>query len=308
MSRHIKQRNSPCRNKIEGSGEQRARARSERRGATAPAPGYALLVVMAVAVLLLVSLTAALPSIFQEAQREREQELIFRGIQYARAIALFHRQFQRFPTNVKELLQTNGMRFLRQAYPDPMDRKGKWRFIHANAAGGLLDSKIQGAPNAPKPFGTPSGTSSSPSGSDNSQSDSQSQASSSSSSGSGSQANSPSSFFSSGSQQSSQSSSAFFGSGNEIIGALIVGVAATSHHESIRKWNNRTHYDEWEFLGVDLNLLGMSGVPGQGGTSGQPPGSTGSGGLSSGPGGLSSGPGGSMFPSSPPGPSTPSPP
>lgn len=256
--------------------------RSERRGATAP--GYALLVVMAVAALLLVSLTAALPSVYQEAQREREQELIFRGIQYARAIALFHRQFQRFPTNVKELLQTNGMRFLRQAYPDPMDRKGKWRFIHANAAGGLLDSKILGAPNTPKPLGTSSGTSSSPPGSDNSQSNSQSQ----------------SAFFGSSSQQSSEPSSAFFGSGNQIMGAFIVGVAATSHHESIRKWNNRTHYDEWEFLGVDLNLLGMSGVSGQAGTSGQRQGSSGFGGQSTGT-------GGSMFPNPPTGSSPPTP-
>jgi len=272
-----------------------------RRGATAPGSGYALLVVMAMAVLLLVSLTAALPSVYQEAQREREEELIFRGMQYARAIALFHRQFQRFPTNVKELLQTNGMRFLRQAYPDPMDRKGKWRFIHATAAGGLLDSKIQGAPNAPKPLGTSSETSPSPSGSDDSQLNSQPPSTSSSSFGSGSAANSPSSFFGSSSQQGSQSPSAFFGSGNEVVGAFIVGVAATSHRESIRKWNNRTHYDEWEFLGVDLNLLGMSGVPGQVGTSGQPRGSTGFGGQSSGTGGF-------MSPNPPPGTSTPSPP
>src|SRR5881296_3348279 len=74
--------------------------------------GYALLVLM-MTTILLVSLTVALPSIYLEGQREREEELIFRGNEYARAIALFHRQFNRFPRTVDELLRTNGIRFLR---------------------------------------------------------------------------------------------------------------------------------------------------------------------------------------------------
>lgn len=262
-------------NKGEGSRTQKDGLRYLPQCEGAPRGGYALLVVMATAALLLVSLTVALPSVYQEAQREREAELIFRGNQYARAIILFHRQFQRFPTSVKELLQTNGIRFLRQAYPDPMDPKGKWRFIHANAAGVLLDSKMQGPrPNAPNAsgtmFGTSPGTSQTAPGTGAAQPDSQS--------------------------TPSQSTSAFFGSDNQMVGAFIVGVAATSHRASIRVWNNRTHYDEWEFLGVDLNLLG--GVPGQMGGPGLPQGSPGSGGQTPGP-------GTPMFPSSPAGPSTP---
>lgn len=269
MWRHTRRRSFPYRrNKGEGSREQNDGVRSLPRGAAAPEGGYVLLVVMAMATLLLVSLTVALRSVYQEAQREREAELIFRGNQYARAIATFHRQFQRFPTSVKELLQTNRLRFLRQAYPDPMDPKGKWRFIHANAAGVLLDSKIRGlpTPGAPNALGTSSGTSQTPPGSE-------------------------------ASPPQPQSTSAFFGSGSEIVGAFIVGVAATSHRESIRVWNNRTHYDEWEFLGVDLNVLGIpGGVPGGMGGRGQPPGSAGFGGQPSGP-------AAPMFP----GPSTPPP-
>jgi len=120
-----------------------------------------LVIVMLVATLLLIALTAVLPSVYQEGQREREAELIFRGNQYARAVALFHKQFNRFPVNTKELLQTNGIRFLRKEYPDPMDPKGTWRFIHVNAAGVLLDSKNQPLPNNqnnPNPAGVrPSG-------------------------------------------------------------------------------------------------------------------------------------------------------
>ncbi len=118
--------------------------------------GMVLVIVMMVATLLLIALTAALPSVYQEGQREREAELIFRGTQYARAVALFHQQFNRYPVSVKELLQTNGMRFLRQEYRDPMDPKGKWRFIHVNAAGVLIDSKNQPL-NAIRTTATPRG-------------------------------------------------------------------------------------------------------------------------------------------------------
>jgi len=102
-----------------------------------------LVIVMIVATLLLIALTAALPSVYQEGQREREEELIFRGTQYARAVALFHKKFNRYPVDTKELLQTNGMRFLRKEFLDPMDPKGKWRFIHISASGVLLDSVNQ---------------------------------------------------------------------------------------------------------------------------------------------------------------------
>lgn len=105
--------------------------------------GIVLIIVMMVATLLLIGLTATLPSVYQEGRREQEAELIFRGTQYARAVALFHKQLNRYPTSTKELLQTNGIRFLRQEYRDPLDREGKWRFIHVNAAGVLIDSKNQ---------------------------------------------------------------------------------------------------------------------------------------------------------------------
>ncbi len=117
-----------------------------------------LIIVMMIATLLLVALTATLPSVYQEGQREREKETIFRGKQYAIAVALFHRKFNRYPVSVKELMGTNGMRFLRKEYSDPLDRKGKWRFIHANAAGVLIDSKNQPLnANQPNPAGLGAG-------------------------------------------------------------------------------------------------------------------------------------------------------
>ncbi|MGH9327781.1 MAG: hypothetical protein ACRD2B_14020, partial [Terriglobia bacterium] len=105
-----------------------------------PADGYALLVLMIMVAVMLISLTAALPSVYQQGQREREEETIFRGEQYARAIYLFHRALGRYPTSVKELLNTNGVHYLRKAYRDPLSPNGRWRFVHTNAAGILLDS------------------------------------------------------------------------------------------------------------------------------------------------------------------------
>jgi hypothetical protein len=201
-----------------------------------------LLIVLMIATLLLVALTVALPSVYQEGRREREAELIFRGTQYARAVALFHRQFNRYPVSIKELMETNGIRFLRQEYKDPMDPKGKWRYIHANAAGVLIDSKNQPlSPNLPNASNVARGMG----------------------------LNAP---LGQAGQSSPQPSSAFFGSGSQVQGAFIVGVAATSHRQSIRIWKKYTHYDEWEFVGIDLGALGTQvGMPTFSTGSGQQP-------------------------------------
>ena len=247
--------------------------------------GMVLLIVMAVATLLLIALTVALPSIYQEGQREREAELIFRGTQYGKAVALFHKQFGRYPTSTKELLQTNGMRFLRQEYRDPMDPKGKWRFIHVNAAGVLLDSINQPVGNN---CGNPAGLgqTSSTSSMEGAGSSFGSSSLGGSSFGSSSMGNSSmggglsagcsnsmgtqggfggmgANSTAAGSSQIGPTSSFFGSSSNQIQGAFIAGVAATSHHESIKIWQKHHYYDEWEFLGIDMGIFGIQvGMPG----------------------------------------------
>jgi hypothetical protein len=111
---------------------------------------------MILVTVMLISITEAVPRIAREVQRQREQEAIYRGEQYARAIYLFHRTVGRYPNSIKELLNTNGTRYLRQVYTDPLSPSGRWHFIHASAAGIILDSQNQTvAPVAP-PGGTPS--------------------------------------------------------------------------------------------------------------------------------------------------------
>ena len=221
--------------------------------------GMVIVILMMAATLLLVALTVSLPSVYQEGQREKEAELIFRGTQYARAVGHFHRQFNRYPVSIKELMGTNGMRFLRQEYADPMDKKGKWRFIHANAAGVLIDSKNQpmaNNPNNPNPAGL-GGQATTPNqglslGQTPTAGGMTSMGSTSSFGGPG------QSMFGPGpGQPGSSGTSSFFGSGGEVQGAFIVGVAATSHHESIRVWQKHHHYDEWEFLGIDQGIFGI---------------------------------------------------
>jgi type II secretory pathway pseudopilin PulG len=309
-------------------------SRSDSAGGAGADSGYALLFVMIAATILLISLTVALPSIYQEGRREREQELIFRGRQYARAIASFHQKFQRYPTSVGELTKlTNGWRFLRKEFSDPMTPDGKWRFIHVNAQGVLLDSKAypapgsQGQPGAGQGAGGfgmsgPSGTGGSGFGQQGMGGNGFGQQGMGGSgfgqqgmggsgfgqqgmggsgfgqqgmggsgfgqqgmggSGFGQQGASGSGFGqsaggsslssnSSGSTSSGQMSSGFLGAGNQGGGTFIAGVASTSHKQSIRTWNSKTHYDEWEFIGVDLGALGFAtSIPGlpQGAT-GQP--------------------------------------
>ncbi len=252
------------------------RFRSKSAGAPELDSGYALLFVMILATVLLISLTSVLPRIYQEGQREREEELIFRGKQYARAVASFHQKFQRYPTSIGDLTKlTNGFRFLRKEYADPMTPNGKWRFIHANAMGVLVDSKTQGSQSGGQGqtsagqgaggFGM-SGTSSMGGSAFGQQGMSGSGFGQSAGGGSfGSNAG--------GSTTNAQQNSAFFGEGNQGGGTFIVGVASTSHKQSIRIWNQKSRYDEWEFIGVDMGAFGIAtslpGLPqGVGGQSG----------------------------------------
>src|SRR5579875_529105 len=237
----------------------RSSIRCSRTTSVPAEKGYILLIVMMMATILLISLAAAAPSIYVEGQREKEKELIFRGEQYARAIMLFHNQFNRYPTSVKELLHTNNMSFLRRAYPDPMTRSGKWRFIHATAAGVIIDSKILGPPGQQK-SSTLGASGQGPSLQSPAQ-QANPQAATNGPQGGGFQLGGfslPESGQSS-SQTQQESKSSFF-SNNKMIGAFIVGVASTSHQQSIGVFDNRTEYDEWEFLGVP----GAPGAPNMG--------------------------------------------
>jgi type II secretory pathway pseudopilin PulG len=120
--------------------------------------GYALLLVVFLAALIMISLAVALPPVLHEGMREREEELIFRGEQYQRAIGRFYKKYGRYPNTVDELLRTNDRGFLRKEFPDPMTKHGKWRIVGLGP-GGALQGSTQ------NPLGPGSGPGAQPGGS-----------------------------------------------------------------------------------------------------------------------------------------------
>lgn len=107
------------------------------------ASGYALLVVILLAALVLIALAAVAPQVLTQGQREKEEELVFRGEQYRRAIGVFYKKFGRYPNSVEELLRTNERSFLRREFRDPMTPEGKWRFIRVGPNGEFIGARAR---------------------------------------------------------------------------------------------------------------------------------------------------------------------
>jgi type II secretory pathway pseudopilin PulG len=80
--------------------------------------GYAMAALLVGLSVMSVMMAAALPVWSHAARREREEELIWRGEQYKRAIMLFQRKFANtFPPNLDILVE---QKFLRKKYKDPI--------------------------------------------------------------------------------------------------------------------------------------------------------------------------------------------
>ncbi len=104
--------------------------------------GYALLFVLFLLAVLGVMLAKALPQIAMQSQRVREERLIYRGEQYKRAIQLYFRKHKKYPSSIDDLEETNGERFLRRRYKDPITGKDEWRLVHMGSDGRFTDSLI----------------------------------------------------------------------------------------------------------------------------------------------------------------------
>jgi hypothetical protein len=69
--------------------------------------------------------------------------MIWRGKQYTRAVKLYYRKTGKFPTSMDNLIKptVGNIRFIRQAYKDPMNTKdGEWRLIYVGPSGQLIGS------------------------------------------------------------------------------------------------------------------------------------------------------------------------
>lgn len=112
--------------------------------------GYSLVVLLVAVTVLNIVVAAALPYWSKAMQREREEELIFRGLQYAEGIRLYQRRFGQLPTSLDQLVEVEP-RCMRQLYDDPFSDDGKWELVFANApnAGNPNQPNNPNAPNAP---------------------------------------------------------------------------------------------------------------------------------------------------------------
>ncbi len=105
--------------------------------------GYAILLVLFFVTLVLLSTIVVAPNILTEGRREKEKEMIWRGKQYTRAIKFYYRKTGKFPTSMDDLTKPHvgNLRFMRQAYKDPMNSKdGEWRLIYVGPQGQLIGS------------------------------------------------------------------------------------------------------------------------------------------------------------------------
>jgi len=89
----------------------------------------------------------ALPVWQTELQREKEEELIFRGKQYAEAVRIYvQKNPGRFPSSLKELLDK---KCIRRLYKDPFGPEGQWNVILTSgraATGGQTAQEVIVAP------------------------------------------------------------------------------------------------------------------------------------------------------------------
>src|SRR5207237_8339707 len=65
--------------------------------------GYILLMLMLFITVLAIAAAAVAPSITFQIQRDREEELIHRGVQYSRAVRRYVKKFGRYPVRVEGL-------------------------------------------------------------------------------------------------------------------------------------------------------------------------------------------------------------
>ncbi len=245
--------------------------------------GYILLMLMLFVTLLAIAAAAVAPSIAFRVRRDREEEMIHRGTQYSRAIRRYVKKTGRYPSRLEELENTNNVRFLRKRYKDPITGKD-FKLLHvgevqltgaagiAGAAaigGGAIPgaSPLGGATaNASGPGaasgmllgGTPNPGGSGRTGSGQPGSETgaagASDAADNSGDGGGQAAAGTPNQSSDQSGNDSKTGPANSGAGSDKLssavfgGGPILGVASISKAQSIREFNHKNHYNQWQFI------------------------------------------------------------
>jgi type II secretory pathway pseudopilin PulG len=186
-----------------------------------------LLVAMSVMAILL---SVALPAWSHLIRRENEEELIFRGNQYARAINQYQRKFANAsPASLDLLIE---QRLLRKKFKDPLspNKDGEFQLLYVSQGTGSRAAGAGRATGAGNATGAGAGNT-----------------------------------IGAGAGSGTASTLGTKPSGG------IVGVASKNTGRSIRVYNGRTHYNEWQFVGTEQTIQAGAGggQRGAGGRSGQ---------------------------------------
>lgn len=217
--------------------------------------GYAMAALLVAIAVMAIAMTVAMPAWRQAGQREKEEELIFRGRQYVRGIQLYQRKYAAtYPADVDILVK---QKFLRKKYKDPMVADGEFDILYQGSLvsigqgrGGLPQGQGQGQAQDPGRGGATTFTFESRPG---------------------------------GVTQAGQTARTAGQRGG------VLGVRSKSTDASIRSWNGATHYNEWRFLFMPAMAGPGQGRPGMRGGRGGGQGGPGMPGM---PGGRGAGPGG----------------
>jgi type II secretory pathway pseudopilin PulG len=257
----------------------RSRRHSER--------GYILLLLMLFVTLLTIASLAAAPLISFQVKRDREEEMIHRGVQYSRAIRRFVKKTGNYPVRLEQLENTNNIRYLRKRYKDPVTGKD-FKLLHQQDVKLSFGAGIAGAnPIGGAAPGSPLAGAAALLGAAaaaNSPGVAQTQNLNQADSSDPSQSVSPQGATDTGDKLSAT----VFG------GGAIVGVASVSKDPSIREFNKKSHYNEWQFIyDPTTDRGGLLSTPNQpplqGSVPNLQPGATGTPGTGMGPGGSSFG-------------------
>ena len=230
-----------------------------------------LLTLMLFVALLAIASLAWIQKVEFEIKRDREEELIHRGVQYSRALRHYVKKFGHYPARIDDLVSTNNVHYLRKRYKDPITGKD-FKLLRQNdiqsafnpgAASGMPPgnpgSPIQGgAPGAlnmgnnvgqggPGPSSNPGGPgpSSNPGGPQDQGQPATADNPSDSTDHAAQNGPGPASAPQSAGGPNNQTGPA---NGQTFGGLPIVGVVSTSKERSIRQFNKKDHYNQWQFI------------------------------------------------------------
>jgi type II secretory pathway pseudopilin PulG len=218
--------------------------------------GYVLLALMLAFTLMLIALAASTPRLGQQIKREKEEELIHRGKDYATAVKRYvHKNGGRFPLSIEQLEDTNHVRFLRKRYKDPMTGESDWRLVHFGEAEVRIPTPNPGLSGSTSPTqgntltGSTAATGppqTAPTG----------QASTLNAGGVqlGGAQTQPGGTGQLGTLQTSN-----IGTSQPVGGGQVIGVASVNKGQAIKEFNDKDHYDEWLFV-YDLRLEQSGGT------------------------------------------------